>query len=578
MTVARPLSLAALALVLVFSVPAAHGQTWALGDTLTVIQKPLLNIPDIVVPGAVFRISCDADPSVTGWTAALERGGFSIPLELQSAQYDPQTLWWALDVVVPEVPVHDLYDLRLTADGGIDDVTRQAVKVQPAYPDEFYFVHITDTHLPTYLYYYQSGADTDSSTTISLRHITQDVNIINPAFVLLTGDFINEGELEDFLGKRYYSRAQRQLTEFEVPVFLTSGNHDIGGWNDTPPPAGTARRDWWRFFGWKRLDDPPAAVPQRTQNFSFDYGPVHFTGLEAYDNYDSWRSEYYGYESFTAGQIQWLQQDLAATDRLTKVLFQHYDFAGELNLGALGLDMSLSGHIHHDTEDSSAPFDISTDNAGGTNRPFRLVRFQGGQLSTQPSLEAGFDGQTLNVSYLPGNDGLHDQVTVVIDNGHDQRFEYGRVKVAMPLTAAAFAVTGGQLAQVDRTGDPAVCYIDVDIPAGGTRTVTVTVDDSASPVNLTPSSPHLLGAHPNPFNPRTEIAFDLVQRSFCRLTIFDLKGREVAVLAEGDLESGRHAFVWQGTDSLGSDLPSGVYFAGLRTGSFFETRKLTLVR
>ena len=574
----RPLFLVVISWMVICWAPAVQGQSFALGDTLTVIQKPLLNIPSLVVPGGELLIQCAADPQVTGWTASLERGELQIPLVISNAGYNSQSLWWEITAVVPEVPVFDLYDLRVTANGGIDDVTWQAVKVQTEFPDDFYFVHITDTHLPTYLYYYQSGADTDSSTTVSLRHITGDVNVINPAFVLLTGDFVNEGELEDFLGKRYYSRAQRQLREFSVPVFLTAGNHDLGGWNDTPPPAGTARRDWWRFFGWKRLDNPPAGAPERTQNYSFDFGLVHFTGLEAYDNYDSWRSEYYGVESFTAAQMAWLQQDLAATDRPTRVLFQHYDFANELNLGALGLDMSLSGHIHYDVEDASAPYDISTDNAGGTNRPFRLVRFSGGQLSTQPSLEAGSDGQTLTTQYLPANDGFHDQVTVVIHNGYNQRFEFGQVKVAMPAGVAGYAVTGGRLAQVDNTVDPAICYIDVDIPAMSNHSVSVTVDNAAPATDGLPGVPRLLGAHPNPFNPSTEIAFELTAATHCRLTIFDLKGREVSVLVDAVLESGRHAFNWSAVDRSGQALPSGIYFAGLRAGGFSGTTKLTLLR
>ena len=65
-----------------------------------------------------------------------------------------------------------------------NDTTQDAVRVIPAYRDDFYFVHITDTHLPTYLYYYQDGADTDSTTSEGLREITLDVNIINPAFVI----------------------------------------------------------------------------------------------------------------------------------------------------------------------------------------------------------------------------------------------------------------------------------------------------------------------------------------------------------------------------------------------------------
>ncbi len=557
--------------------PGSARAQWAIGDTLTVIQKPLQNIPSIVLPGDALEISCVASPGQTGWAVSLERGGFQIPLNLVSAGYDSQTLWWTLLVDVPEVPVFELYDLRVTADGGLDDLARQAVKVQASFPDDFYFVHISDTHLPTYLYYYQSGADTDSSTTIGLRHITEDVNIINPAFVLHTGDLVHEGELEEYLGKRYYSRAQRQLREFQMPVFLTAGNHDIGGWDDTPPSDGTARRNWWRFFGWQRLDDPPSAVPYRTQNYSFNYGPVHFTGLESYDNYDRWRYEYYGAESYTSMQVQWLQQDLAATDRDFKVLFHHYDFANELNLYSLGLDMSLSGHIHYDVEDSSAPFDIATDNASGTNRPFRLVRFENWQLSTQPSLEAGFDGETLTVDYSPANDGTNDEVTAVIHNGYGERFEHGLLKIRMPGGSPAFNVIGGTLAQVDNTGDDAVCYVSVDILANRNTTVTVAVDNTSA-ADEAPAATHLLGAHPNPFNPRTEVAFTLDREAACRLVVFDLHGREVAVLHQGNLAEGRHTYTWSGTDSLGQPMPSGVYFAALRAGDYNETKKLTLVR
>ncbi len=579
MKTSRLPALAILAVAALFCVSSGRAQTWALGDTLTVIQKPLLNIPSIVLPGGSLEISCEAAPTVTGWTASLERGTFDIPLTIQGSSYDASTLWWTLTALVPAaVPVHDLYDLRVTAAGGLDDVTRQSVKVQAEYPDDFYFVHITDTHLPTYLYYYQSGAATDSSTTVSLRHIINDVNIINPAFVALTGDLINEGELEDYLGSRYYSRAQQQLREFQVPVYLTAGNHDLGGWDETPPVDGTARRDWWRFFGWKRLGNPPVGAPLRTQNYSFDYGPVHFATMESYDNYDNWRYEFYGAESYTSQQVLWLQQDLAATDRATNVLLHHYDFDAELNLVSLGLDMSLAGHVHSNREDASPPFDILTDNAGGTNRPFRLVRFANGALNPRPTLNAGLDGQTMTVEYFPSNDGTQNQVAVTIRNGYAERFESGRIKVAMPAGAVRYVVDGGVLAQVDDTGDPAICHIDVDIPASGTLNVIVEVDNAAPVEGAPPASPRLLGAWPNPFNPRTEIAFELDRIADCRLTIFDLHGRQVAVLVDGERGAGTHRIAWQATDAQGNPLPSGVYFAGLKAGAFSETRKLTLVR
>jgi hypothetical protein len=148
----------------------------------------------------------------------------------------------------------------------------------------------------------------------------------------------------------------------------------------------------------------------------------------------------------------------------------------------------------------------------------------------------------------------------------------------MPASSPNFTVTGGTLAQVDDTGDPAICYIDVNVPAGSTHVVTVEVDAAISAAEDLPASARLLGAHPNPFNPRTEISFELGQTLPCRLTIFDLKGREVAVLVDAELPPGIHSYFWLGADSTGLAMPSGMYFAGLKAGSYSETRKLSLVR
>jgi len=74
------------------------------------------------------------------------------------------------------------------ADGGIVDTTKNAVRIVSEYKDEYYFIHITDTHLPTHLYYYEPGSESDTSEIQDLREVINDINIINPEFVLLTVD------------------------------------------------------------------------------------------------------------------------------------------------------------------------------------------------------------------------------------------------------------------------------------------------------------------------------------------------------------------------------------------------------
>jgi len=75
--------------------------------------------------------------------------------------------------------------------------------------------------------------------------------------------------------------------------------------------------------------------------------------------------------------------------------------------------------------------------------------------------------------------------------------------------------------------------------------------------------------YPNPFNPSTTIRFSLPQREHVRLKVFDVIGKEVATLVEGELNAGKHAFQFQVAEST-----SGVFFYRLTTNSFVETKKM----
>jgi hypothetical protein len=83
---------------------------------------------------------------------------------------------------------------------------------------------------------------------------------------------------------------------------------------------------------------------------------------------------------------------------------------------------------------------------------------------------------------------------------------------------------------------------------------------------------------PNPFNPATVISFRLLRSSSACLSIYDAIGREVAVLAEGFMSAGNHEVRWNGRDSKGAPVSSGVYFYRLEAGGKAETRKMMLMR
>ncbi len=78
---------------------------------------------------------------------------------------------------------------------------------------------------------------------------------------------------------------------------------------------------------------------------------------------------------------------------------------------------------------------------------------------------------------------------------------------------------------------------------------------------------------PNPFNPETTISFTTAERDHVRLIVYDLLGREVARLVDGNQEAGRHSVRFRA-----DGIASGMYFFRIESGSFVETKRMVLTR
>jgi hypothetical protein len=107
---------------------------------------------------------------------------------------------------------------------------------------------------------------------------------------------------------------------------------------------------------------------------------------------------------------------------------------------------------------------------------------------------------------------------------------------------------------------------------------TVIVDTNPTDVNETelraiPAGIVLQQCYPNPFNPSTNISFSLPTRSFVALKVFDLLGREVAILVSEEISAGSYSKQWNA-----ANMSSGIYFYRLQVGSFIETKKLVLLK
>ncbi|MDO9695749.1 MAG: FlgD immunoglobulin-like domain containing protein [Candidatus Latescibacteria bacterium] len=103
---------------------------------------------------------------------------------------------------------------------------------------------------------------------------------------------------------------------------------------------------------------------------------------------------------------------------------------------------------------------------------------------------------------------------------------------------------------------------------------TVTFASPATPGAPAPS----LSIRPNPFNPRTEVSFELVQPGTVRVAVHSLTGGLVTVLVDGPQTAGPHTVAWDGRDAGGREVPAGAYVVRITTATGTNSAKVMVVR
>lgn len=83
---------------------------------------------------------------------------------------------------------------------------------------------------------------------------------------------------------------------------------------------------------------------------------------------------------------------------------------------------------------------------------------------------------------------------------------------------------------------------------------------------------------PNPFNPTTHIEYCLSAKVDVTIEIINTLGRSIRTITSIEQPAGHHTIVWNGTDELNRQMPSGVYFYRLKAGNFHQTKKMLLLR
>jgi hypothetical protein len=96
--------------------------------------------------------------------------------------------------------------------------------------------------------------------------------------------------------------------------------------------------------------------------------------------------------------------------------------------------------------------------------------------------------------------------------------------------------------------------------------------------DLTPKKFKLYQNSPNPFNPNTNIHFDLPKNESISLIIYNVIGKEVAQINRNNLSAGSHVINWKGQNQYGDPLPSGLYIYRLVAGNKISTKKMLLLK
>jgi hypothetical protein len=130
-------------------------------------------------------------------------------------------------------------------------------------------------------------------------------------------------------------------------------------------------------------------------------------------------------------------------------------------------------------------------------------------------------------------------------------------------------------------------YSFTDNPVGGTsfgyRLKQIDIDGKFEYSNSLevmldpPSKSAALQNYPNPFNPSTTISYKIQSACFATLKVYDVLGKEIAILVNEEKPAGIYDIVWNGKNNSGIKLTSGVYFYRLTAGSFVQTRKMILL-
>jgi flagellar hook assembly protein FlgD len=88
----------------------------------------------------------------------------------------------------------------------------------------------------------------------------------------------------------------------------------------------------------------------------------------------------------------------------------------------------------------------------------------------------------------------------------------------------------------------------------------------------------LIQNFPNPFNPVTNISYQLPEASEVTVSVYNMMGQKIAELVSGHVPAGYHSVVWDSRNLQGEAVSSGVYLYTITAGDFYAMKKMVLMK
>jgi hypothetical protein len=83
---------------------------------------------------------------------------------------------------------------------------------------------------------------------------------------------------------------------------------------------------------------------------------------------------------------------------------------------------------------------------------------------------------------------------------------------------------------------------------------------------------------PNPFNPSTRIRYNVLEKEFVNIAIYDMMGRQVKTLVNQTQDAGYQSVVWDATNDFGKPVSAGIYLYQIQAGEYLSTKKMVLLK